>query len=350
MRKNTQLNENGKLGRGADGRQADMRERDGLTGILKKSAAESRITSMMKRNRSGALLLCDVDCLKRINDQYGHVAGDECLKEVAQILAYMVRQNDILGRYGGDEFLIFMPDCRDGQQAEEICKRVEKRFRVKGGTGKDKIALSVTAVSALWKPGDTCQSLLERADAELQKRKAALHIEGEQKNSGKDHYEKDARRIRKELIEQIRKPGAYCQDYETFKGIYRFLERGMIRSGQKVCVILITVVDDQGRNLLPDEKDDRMERLGEVIHSTLRIGDVYTRYSSSQYLVLVIDTTEGQGNMIGDRIKEKFLAAGLENDILIHQCYELRPARIVEMMEQDGGYENMERVKRRGKV
>lgn len=350
MRRNAQLNEAGKLKGRADGKQADRKELDSLTGILKKNAAEARITSMMNRNRGGTLLLCDVNRMKRINDQYGHLAGDECLKEVARILAYMIRQDDILGRCGGDEFFIFMPQCQDLQQAQDICKRIENRFRMNGDKGKDKITISVTAVSALWKPGDTCRSLFEQAYVELQKYKSALCITGEQKNKGKDRYIKDVRMVRKELIEQIRKPGAYCQDYETFKGIYRFLERGIIRSGQKACVILITVVDEQGRSLLPGEKDAQMELLGEDIHSMLRIGDVYTRYSSSQYLVLVIDTTEGQGDMIGDRIKERFLADSHGNDILIHHCYELQPARIVEMMEHEELFTDLERVKRRSKV
>lgn len=306
-----------------------MSDLDNLTGVLKKSAAEARIASMMNKNRSGALLLCDVDYMKRINEQYGHLMGDECLKEVARILAYMIRQNDILGRCGGDEFFIFAPECQDIQQAQEICKRIENRFHRNGGLGKSKIALSVTAVAVLWRSGDTCQSLFERAYAELQKQKAESCTEGEQKNNRKNHYTKDVRLIRKELIEEIRKPGAYCQNYETFRGIYRFLERGIIRSGQRACIILFTLVDGQGGSLLPDEKDAQMERLGEDIRSTLRIGDVYTWYSSNQYLVLVIDTTEGQGDLISNRIKEKFLSDGMEKDVLIHNCYELQPARIM---------------------
>lgn len=350
MRENTQVNKTEMLTGRPGKQQAETSELDQLTGIWKKSAAEARITSAMSKNRRGALVLCDVNRLKQINDQYGHLAGDECLKEVAQILVYMIREDDILGRCGGDDFLIFIQNCQEIEQAEEICRRIENRFRINGGKSKNKIALSVTALSVLRQPGDTCRSLLERADTELRKRKAAFDTEGEQKNKGKDHYAKDARRIRKELIEQIRKPGAYCQDYETFKGIYRFLERGIIRSGQKACVILMTVVDGQGRSLLPGEKDAQMERLGEDIQSTLRIGDVYTRYSSSQYLVLVIDTTEGQGDRIAERIRESFLAGGAGNDILVHHCYALQPARIVELMEQDNPCGNSEKWKRRSKA
>lgn len=55
---------------------------------------------------------------------------------------------------------------------------------------------------------------------------SALHMSGMQKKEKKDAYIKDVRQVRRELIEQIRKPGSYCQDYETFKGIYRFLEWG----------------------------------------------------------------------------------------------------------------------------
>ena len=92
-------------------------------------------------------------------------------------------------------------------------------------------------------------------------------------------------------------------------------------------MILLTVVDGQGRNPLPYEKDMLMEQLGEDIGVTLRIGDVYTRYSSSQYLLLVIDTTEEKADRIVDRIREQFLDGRQGEDVLIHYCYELQPAR-----------------------
>ena len=320
---------NGKIGNG----QSEADNLDNLTGLLKKDVAEARIASMMNRKQGGALFLCDVDSLGGINDRYGHLAGDECLKQVAQILTYMMRQEDILGRRGGDEFLIYMPNCKDMQRAQETCERIENRFRIGRGKEKGKIPYSVTVVCVLRNSGDSLKRLLERADAELEKRRAEIDMVDEQTDDVRDHYIMDAKRIRRDLLEQIRIPGAYCQNYETFKGIYRFLERGIIRSGQKACVILISVVNGQGESLLPYEKDALMERLGENIRSTLRIGDVYTRYSSSQYLVLVIDTTEGQADMIADRIKGKFLAGSLGNDILIHRCYELQPARIREIEE-----------------
>lgn len=306
--------------------------RDRLTGVLKKSAAEAQIASRMKEKRGGTLFLCDVDYIKRINEQYGHLMGDECLKQVARILSYMIRPGDILGRRSGDEFVIFMPDCQDMWQAQENCKRVRNRFRTKVS---GRIPLSVTVVWALQKPQDTWRELLERADEEMGRQKAALEAAPRQSGKEKDRYVKDVRQVRKELMEQIQKPGAYCQDYETFKGIYRFLARGIIRSRQNACVILITVVNKEGGSPRLYEKDMLMEQLGENIGAALRIGDVYTRYSSSQYLLLVINTTESQADMIVERIRDQFLADIRGNDVLIHNCYELQPAQIGTSMEAE---------------
>lgn len=300
-------------------------ERDQLTGLLKKNIAEARIASKMRGERGGALFLCDVVHMKQINEQYGHQTGDECLKQVAQILSYMIRPNDILGRCGGDEFVIFMPECHDVEQAQEICRRIQERFHANRGKGR--CSLSLTVVWELRKLGNTYQKLFERAWEKMEQQKGILDIAKVKNKKCEEHYITDVKQIQEELTEEIQKQEAYCQDYETFKSIYRFLERGIARSGQKACVILLTVVDRQGKSLLPYEKDMLMEQLGEDIGITLRLGDVYTRYSSSQYLLLVIDTTEGQADRIVARIRERFLTGREGEDVLIHHCYELKSAR-----------------------
>ena len=321
------MNETWRRSGNPEEKQQKTSDLDGLTAILKADIAERKIRAALSRERGGAIFLCDVDDMKKINWQYGHLKGDECLKRMAEILSYMVRSDDILGRYGGDEFLIFMPGCRDMQQAQEICERMKNRFRKAGANDRKELPFSVTVVWDLWQPGDTVKKLFERVEEKLEEQKTASEGTKKRRKGKQDDYIKDVRQVRKELIEQIKKPGAYCQDYETFKSIYRFLERGIIRSGQQACVILITVVDGQGESLLPHEKDVRMEQLGEDIGTTLRMGDVYTRYSSSQYLLLVIDTTEGQADRIVNRIREQFLARVQEDNILIHHCYELQPAQ-----------------------
>lgn len=276
--------------------------------------------------------MCRLNGLKGINEQYGHLTGDECLKQVACILSYMIRPDDILGRRSGDEFEIFILGCQDAQQSQDICQRIHDRFRARRGSGGGRIPLSVTVVWTRQEPEDTLRELLERADRKMEQKRAQLGTVLSQGKEGKG-YVKDAVQIRKELMERIQQPGGYCQDYETFKGICRFLARGIIRSGQKACVILITVVNEEGGSLRPHEKDVLMEQLGKEIGAALRMGDVYTRYSSSQFLLLVIGTTEDQADTIAERVRGQFLSGRQGNDVLVHSCYELQPARIKQTAE-----------------
>lgn len=309
-----------------DGEEPERREGiDRLTGIWNKSTVESRIAEAMPKG--GALFVCDLNHFKQINDKYGHLTGDEAICQTVQILRYMTRDGDILGRIGGDEFVIFTRNCRTEESAQSVSRRITERFAVRrNGAEKGTPQLTVTIGFAVCQKDETYQTLFQRAEKDMLGKRKNLRMP-ERKTASGDNYQKDVRQVREELMEQIRKPGAYCRDYETFKSIYRFLERSIIRSGQDACVILLSVVDEAGKSLLPDEKDRMMERLGENIRTTLRIGDVYTRYTSSQYLLLVIDTVEKYADGIADRIQAKFLESG-GNGLLVHYCYKLEPARM----------------------
>ena len=163
----------GKLSR----KQPGAENLDQLTGVLKKDAAEAQIALRLREGRGGTIFICDVDHLKKINEKYGHQAGDECLRQAAQILSFMAREGDILGRWGGDEFLIYMPNCRDQQQARDIQERIENRLRVGGEKDRDKVQFSMTVVWAVWHTGDTWRRLFEYAEEELRKRKPLLDLQ-----------------------------------------------------------------------------------------------------------------------------------------------------------------------------
>lgn len=217
---------------------------DKLTGVWNSAAVEAKIIRAMRDG--GTLFVCDVDRLKRVNDQLGHYVGDECLKQVAKTLGYMTHGDGILGRIGGDEFVLFLSGCREQDKALELVRRIEERFRKeRRGEKREKEALlGVTVGYAIKQDGEAYQGLVRRAQEVLLQKKKEMSEKESPLVKREDNYGKDVRQVREDLIEQIRKPGAYCQDYETFKGIYRFIERGIIRSKQKACVILITLVGE----------------------------------------------------------------------------------------------------------
>ena len=123
--------------------------------------------------------------------------------------------------------------------------------------------------------------------------------------------------------------GAYCQDYETFKSIYRFVERRMRRTGGSAYIILFTLMDRKGDFPPLLEQEAKMGLLQEVIQRSLRLGDVFTQYTSCQYLVLVSDLTLENADKIAERVRNAFYQAdgNAEGRILLHHCYPMSPAQ-----------------------
>ncbi len=98
----------------------DLRNRRGLDEVILPLAHLAR-----RRGESVALLIADIDAFKAINDIYGHQAGDDALRSVAELIESIVRQSDITGRLGGDEFVVFFPAI-DGPALEEIAERIRR--------------------------------------------------------------------------------------------------------------------------------------------------------------------------------------------------------------------------------
>ena len=121
--------------------------------------------------------------------------------------------------------------------------------------------------------------------------------------------------------------GAYCQDYDTFKSIFRFVERRLRRTQGSAFIILFTVMDRRGDFPPLAARERQMDTLQSVIQTSLRLGDVFTQYTSCQYLVLVSDLTQDDADMVAERVRNAFYRetdAG-EDRILLHHCYPMSP-------------------------
>jgi diguanylate cyclase (GGDEF)-like protein/PAS domain S-box-containing protein len=113
-----------------------MAQRDALTNIYNRRALDSLFASLVEKSLTDtgnlSLVLLDIDHFKAFNDQYGHHTGDQVLKTVVEIVQSVIRDHDLLVRYGGEEFLVVMPNCgRKGgyETAERIRLAVEQDTR-----------------------------------------------------------------------------------------------------------------------------------------------------------------------------------------------------------------------------
>lgn len=142
---------------------------DGLTGCLTQAALLGELRREVARaERHGRPLSCsfiDLDRFKRVNERYGHLHGSRVLASVAAILRSGIRGEDILGRYGGDEFVIVLPDT-DEATAQQLSGRLRARIsKTMINLPHDPIDASIGV--AQWRPGSSLQALLGAADEAL---------------------------------------------------------------------------------------------------------------------------------------------------------------------------------------
>lgn len=145
---------------------------DELTGLANRRAfLDALAIEMAKAERSGAPLsvaVADVDFFKRVNDKHGHGGGDEVLEALARIAEQTMRTGDLVGRLGGEEFAILMPDT-DELAARIACERLRgaisgRKIRLQSG---EEIAVTLSTGIALLVPGDNRDRLVRRADMAL---------------------------------------------------------------------------------------------------------------------------------------------------------------------------------------
>lgn len=303
-----------------------LAERDWLTGLYNRGATETRINQSLQEREKGLLFVLDVDNFKQVNDRYGHITGDETLREIARVLGSMAFREDVIGRVGGDEFVIYMPVEESGAFLEDRCRQLRSRLsEIQPGRAASS-RISVTVSGSAFQPGDDYIQLFDRADQRLLERKRRR-----KRNSGETSDQQgigtDVRRICGELKELALMAGAYCQDYDTFKSIFRFVERRLRRTQGSAFIILFTVMDRRGDFPPLAARERQMDTLQGVIQTSLRLGDVFTQYTSCQYLVLVSDLTQDDADMVAERIRNAFYRetdAG-EDRILLHHCYPMSP-------------------------
>jgi two-component system cell cycle response regulator len=154
-------------------RSISMSVTDSLTGLYNRryfdTYMERILMNSLEAHKDLAVAIVDIDYFKKVNDGYGHLSGDDILRQVSELIVSNIRPTDLAVRYGGEEFVIVMPDTNINNAAdvaERLRKRVsETTFKIPAGDGTLECSISVGVTSLV--ADDSIAVLIERADKAL---------------------------------------------------------------------------------------------------------------------------------------------------------------------------------------
>ena len=163
---------------------------DGLTGLYNRRHATKRLEEEIaraRRNNKGlCVAMCDVDHFKAINDEFGHGAGDRVLQQIAASLTEYVRRNDIVARWGGEEFLVIFSEIKL-TAARIVAERLRGRLANTPQVDDGPEQISVSIGLSMLRPGVTADALIEQADQALYRAEARgrnrVEVAGEERRS-----------------------------------------------------------------------------------------------------------------------------------------------------------------------
>lgn len=152
----------------------DQSEKDFLTGLPNRAAAHRELDALLAATdggRSASVMFVDLDGFKAVNDTYGHHVGDELLAKVSSRLRHAVRPDDIVCRFGGDEFVVVCSNL-EPDQAKTISVRIETSMRQPFQIGAEAIVIGASVGCSTNISGSTVESMLEKADRAMYVSKA----------------------------------------------------------------------------------------------------------------------------------------------------------------------------------
>jgi diguanylate cyclase (GGDEF)-like protein len=149
----------------------EIASKDTVTGLANRRSVESRMERLIALHETFCAVILDLNRFKQINDKHGHPAGDDLLKKFAHELQNNVRSEDMVGRWGGDEFIVVLRRDVAGAkpQIERIRHWVFGSYTVEAGAGKATLKVDVTAAVGVaeWSPGMTMKQVIAQADAAM---------------------------------------------------------------------------------------------------------------------------------------------------------------------------------------
>lgn len=288
-------------------------EKDSLTGFLNRRSFEEKIEKFLRKPMSyGTFFMMDMDNFKSVNDTYGHLAGDELILTFVDIIKNCVREQDFVCRVGGDEFAIFFPYLDKEKvirkRADEIMSCFAKE-RERLGYSNCSVSIGIMTKYAKSNNMDY-DKLYKCADNALyyvkNNGKDDFHIYASAiMDGGMDSLEQeqlDVQQLIQRVAERKEYMGAYRVEYDSFSYIYRFIARNVERTKQPVQIALFTFPLKEKSEEEVMKIQNSLALLEKAIAQSLRRGDVTSRISLTQQIVILMGANKENGMHVVDRM------------------------------------------------
>lgn len=283
---------------------------DYLTGVLSKRKGEHEIEIGLHA-AGGCLMIIDLDHFKQINQTHGHLAGDYALKMTADVLRE-VCSKELVCRTGGDEFLFFCEGMTSRDAAivkvNEILDAFAKKQEEVDILKETQLSIGISLSGV---DGHEYDELYQRADKALYHVKQNEHIRyGFYHGTGVVRTPEQSKSDLEAVLNLVRQrdegTGAFQVDYAEFTHIYEFVNRFSTRNNQKTQILLFTLFSSDDSEVKLERMEIAMQCMEQSICKSLRGVDVGTRYSSSQFLVVLMGTEKENIRVVTDRIIENY--------------------------------------------
>ena len=280
-------------------------EMDLITGLFTRNVGERKIFEAM-REKKGAFVFFDVDNLKKINDTYGHDAGDEALRIIGQIL------NDLEGviacRLGGDEFLAFFGDINEDETTQIVSGIIEEYGKRKNEKPSTRAA-SVSAGIVMTDTDSVYEEAYNHADKALyhvkQNGKMGYYVYGE-KEREKEEDTVNINLLQQSIVASGFYEGAMDVEYRQFTKLYEYTKNISERYDFELRLVLIRLASKQKSPVSLEETEIAMKYLGQSIDECIRSVDVFSRYGKNKYILICLNANDEQIEVIVKRIESRF--------------------------------------------
>ena len=313
---------------------------DQMTGLLNKNTVEERMIAECRRS-TGYLCVLDLDSFKLINDLYGHDAGDRALIIFSDLLRRNLRAEDLCGRIGGDEFVLFLRNMQKEEVLQKFCNRINAEYQKAmeaelGAPLKIPLGVSIGAaeVPAHGREYDRLFHLADQAllTVKLTGKHRCAVTGGPHNNLQDESGDMSLDAVTLILEERSVSTNAMWMGQDAFINIYRYMMRYMERYHGVAYRVLFTLTMASGE-YNQEEQEEIRDRFRTLIQSSLRNSDVMLEVSGNQIFLLLPGILEDNIHVVTDRMTARWRRDGMQQKASI--TWEAGRVMIGENLEEE---------------